>query len=199
MHKIAVVGQRHLFLCYLPATATGQHLAVLTIRRPVLAVNKMGAFEGFPLVVDSAGALCELGRQLIAFRVCDHEFHIRPVHPFGEGVGYSLRKRLDVRKPCQNNFRPLHRLVFGDGNTVCKRLQRMSRCRFEVDYRHSGIPFKLVENLLGIVGVPVFKTCERAYTNNIAELADYSGSFLHMLSFVPVHKDPVFHFQSPAV
>ena len=60
--------------------------------------------------------------QFISFGMSDDKFVIGGVHPFGKGVGDSLRQRTGMRRPRHNHFRTCRFLIFFNSNQVGKTL-----------------------------------------------------------------------------
>ena len=202
MHKERIVGPRHVFGIYRPTHVLAQNLSVVfrtshTRTSPVLRINKVGPFKSFLLIVLHLCSTHEFRIKFIALRMSNHKVHICLIHEIGKRVGYSLRKRTWMRCPCQNHFRTFSTLVFFNRNQISKCLQRMSCSRFHRENRFTGILNKLIQNLLGIIIFPTFKSRERAYTNHITIRSHYRNSLQQMLTLVTIHNHATLCFQFP--
>ena len=204
MHEIGVVGHRHVFLVHDPAHILAQDLAIFgrtsdARAAPVLRIHEIGALQGLHLVILHASRTHELRIQFIAFRMRDHEVHVRGIHPFREGIGHGLRQGARMRRPGHHHLRSLHGLILLDRDQVREGLTGMHGRRLQADDRLAGIIDELAQDGLRIVEGPVRQARKGAHADDVAIAPDDGNGFPQVLGLVAVHHDAQFRLQLPAV
>ena len=181
----------------------GENLSVVgrignTRTRPVLGIYEVSTFEGLLLVILYCSSLCKLRVQLIPFRMCYDEVHIRcRQHPFSERIRYCLRQSAAMRSPCQDSLYTLRLLVFLDGDEVSKSLKRVNGSRLHSEDRLARILYELIYYCLSIVILSVCQTCKRADTDNVAIASHHRNSLQQVFRLVAIHDDTTLCLQLP--
>ena len=202
MHKLAIVGPRHVFAVYGPRHVLAQNLAIVlgtchTRAAPVLRIYEVCSLEGLLLIVFHDSIAHKLAVQFVAFGMGDHKVHVSSIHPFGKGVGNSLRKSTAMRCPCEHHLRALHLLMLFDGNQVGKGLQGVYGGGLHSKDGLATVLHKLLYDAFCIVKCSVLQSGKTSHSDDVAETAHHGNGFQKMLALVTIHDDTTLGLQFP--
>ena len=211
MHEECVVGHCHLTFINSPRHILQDYLSVVfgtsdTWATPVLGIDEVCSFECLHLVVFHAGIAHKLRVELIAFGMRHDEIHVGSVHPFCKRIRNSLWQSSWMWSPSEHNLWFSHVLlpfiphfpIFLNGDEVGKCLKRMHSGALHEEHRSSAVFDELVENLLLVVVLTVFKTSKGAHTDDVAIAAHHGDGLQQVFALVAIHHDSAFSFQLPS-